>query len=552
MISSIIRRGLKCRSFSSSQSRRASQPDAWRYRPSLVALESRCLLSTVTNLDNAGAGSLRGAIASTPAGETVDFEKGLSGTIPLSTGELQIAKHLTIAGPGADLITVSGNHTSRVFDIGANYTVEISGLTIADGYDGIVGGGVVNHGRLTITDSTISGNAASAVGAEGGGIGNDGALTILHCIVSNNLGGGGAVGGAGGISNANGTVTILRSIISGNSSGGFRSSYGGGIGNYYRGTMTIIDSTISDNFVTANGFGGGIWNDGQLTVTNSTMSGNSVLDLGGAIASSGTATLTNCTFSGNTAGRGGAIANEGTMTIADSTVNGNSAITGEGGGIWDLNAVYSVTQLRNTIVAGNSGQSAPDFSMNLVSLGHNLIGDGAGGNGYDESDLVGTSNSPIDPLLGPLEDNGGPTYTMALQCGGPAIDAGDNTDAPDWDQRGDGFPRIVNGIIDIGAYEVQKGECDGSKPHGSQNSSKGFVGAALVRNESAQAGFKNFQLSADLQKNTSQLESESVGATQIRQGFQIPHGVPKALVDDSLFIDLHWVFRKLEMDGVIS
>jgi hypothetical protein len=88
-------------------------------------------------------------------------------------------------------------------------------------------------------------------------------------------------------------------------------------------------------------------------------------------------------------------------------------------------------------------------------LGHNLIGNGSGSSGFDPTDLVGTASNPIDPLLGPLADNGGPTLTMALLPGSPAIDAGDNTDAPMWDQRGPGFRRIVNGTIDIGAYEVQ-------------------------------------------------------------------------------------------------
>jgi hypothetical protein len=91
----------------------------------------------------------------------------------------------------------------------------------------------------------------------------------------------------------------------------------------------------------------------------------------------------------------------------------------------------------------------------LASQGHNLIGIGNGGSGYDPTDLVGSADFPIDPKLGPLQDNGGPTQTMALLPGSPAIDAGDNTDAPLFDQRGPGFPRIVNGIIDIGAFEVQ-------------------------------------------------------------------------------------------------
>jgi hypothetical protein len=90
----------------------------------------------------------------------------------------------------------------------------------------------------------------------------------------------------------------------------------------------------------------------------------------------------------------------------------------------------------------------------LTSLGHNLIGIGSGGSGYAPTDLVGTSTNPIDPKLGPLQDNGGPTWTMALLPGSPAIGAGGPTDS-EWDQRGPGYARTVNGATDIGAYEVQ-------------------------------------------------------------------------------------------------
>jgi hypothetical protein len=300
---------------------------------------------------------------------------------------------------------------------------------------------------LTITDSILSGNAATDDGGAGGGIANGGTLTIVHSTLSHNLGGR-LVGGAGGIANA-GTATILGSTISGNSSGGIRSSYGGGISNSNSGTMTITESTISDNSVAANGYGGGIWNTGQLTVTNSTISGNSVSALGGGIANEGTATVTDCTFSGNSAGRGGALDNGRTLTIADSTLTGNSAVAGDAGGIWNPYD-YSVAYLGNTIVAGNSAQSFPDVSGALASLGHNLIGDGDGGSGFTDTDLVGTAGSPIDPLLGPLQDNGGPTPTMALLPGSPALNAGDPDELGTADQRG----VVRTGGINIGAYQA--------------------------------------------------------------------------------------------------
>src|SRR5262249_37399020 len=103
-------------------------PQECTMRLFLELLEARCLPSTVTNLTDHDPGSLRDAIATTPSGGTVDFQPGLTGTIVLTTGELAINKDLTIVGPGADVITVSGNKASRVFDIG-NYTTAISGLT---------------------------------------------------------------------------------------------------------------------------------------------------------------------------------------------------------------------------------------------------------------------------------------------------------------------------------------------------------------------------------------------------------------------------------------
>jgi hypothetical protein len=106
--------------------------------------------------------------------------------------------------------------------------------------------------------------------------------------------------------------------------------------------------------------------------------------------------------------------------------------------------------LRNTIVAGNSADASPDLAGVLASSGFNLFGNSSGGSGYAPTDIL-----DVVALLGPLADNGGPTQTRALLSGSPAINAGDNADAPEWDQRGPGFPRIVDGQIDIGAFEVQ-------------------------------------------------------------------------------------------------
>src|SRR6516165_6073446 len=155
-----------------------------RYQPRVEVLEGRCLPSTVTNLNDAGAGSLRDAIASTPSGGTVDFQAGMTGTILLTTGELAITKDLTIAGPGVGVITVSGNHADRVFDIGAAFSVGISGMTIANGQaTNASGGGIYNSGTLTITSSTLSSNSTNLLG---GGIYNSGTLTVMNSVLSGN------------------------------------------------------------------------------------------------------------------------------------------------------------------------------------------------------------------------------------------------------------------------------------------------------------------------------------------------------------------------------
>ncbi len=401
--------------------RPASFPTRRRTRLDLEALEARWVPSTVSNLNDAGPGSLRQAILDTPAGGTVDFQPGLTGTIVLTSGEMDIVKDLTIAGPGASVLAVSGGRHSQVFrDADDRGSVTISALTIADGYDEHVvdGGGMTSGGALTVSNCIFSGNSAAF---DGGGIFNDGNLTVIN------------------------------SIFTGNSAG----RYGGGIAN--DGAVTVINSIFRDNSTTGGFFsaGGGIDNNpGTLTVMNSTFSGNSTGGVGGGIVTAyGTATVLNSTFSGNSAGSaGGGLFNNGVLTLSNSTFSGNSA--SGGGGVADQ--VDGPQMIRDNLIAGNTAPTAPDVRGPLNSQGHNLIGDGTGGSGYDPTDLVGTAAHPINPRLGPLADNGGPTPTMAPLPGSPALDAGDNAFSPGpYDQRGPGFPRIVNGVIDIGAFESQ-------------------------------------------------------------------------------------------------
>jgi hypothetical protein len=205
-------------------------------------------------------------------------------------------------------------------------------------------------------------------------------------------------------------------------------------------------------------FGGGILNYGALTLGNSTLDGNTAYN-GGGIFNQGTLAVSNVTLSGNSASFGGGINNVARLTLQSVTVSGNSASFG--GGLYNLNGfpTPSPLTLESTIVAGNTAPDSPDISGTLAATSaYNLVGDGSGLSGISDNDanhnLVGHP-----ALLAPLGNYGGPTQTMALLPGSPALDAGSNALAVDpstglplaTDQRG--LARVVNGAVDIGAFE---------------------------------------------------------------------------------------------------
>ena len=235
------------------------------------------------------------------------------------------------------------------------------------------------------------------------------------------------------------TVTISDLTIR-NGEGNF----GGGILNGGGATLTISNSTLSGNI---GGFGGGIFNTGTLAIVNCTVSGNAASE-GAGIYNGATSTITNSTLSGNAApGAGGGCVNLGTLQIANSTLSDNSS--GLGGGVFNIGTL----QIGNTILnTGDSGANISNSGGTVTSLGYNLSSDDGGGFLTGPGDQINT-----DPMLGPLQDNGGPTFTHALLPASPAIDTGDPnfTPPPFFDQRGPGFDRVVNGRIDIGSFEVQ-------------------------------------------------------------------------------------------------
>jgi hypothetical protein len=340
-------------------------------------------------------GSLRYCLANASEGDAITF--GVQGTITLSSGQLVVTKGLDIEGPGADQLTISGNNAARVFQINAGLTAGISDVTIADG-------------------------AVNGVLVEGGGIYNLGTLALSNCILSGNSTGfdGGAIGNGG-------TLTVSNSTLSGNSA----QRFGGGIAN--------IEGSGS-----------------MLTVSNSTLSGNFAVQ-GSCISNRGSlTTVSNSTLSGNVAGQsgvngaGGGIENFGTLVVSDSTLSGNSAgLTG--GGIWNGGGTLT---MNNSVVAGNSSGFGPDIAGAVAaSSSYNLIGNGSALTGISNGvngNQVGSASNPIDPKLGPLQDNGGPTETRELLAGSPALNAGDANELGVADQRG--VARA--GGVNIGAYQA--------------------------------------------------------------------------------------------------
>jgi len=378
-------------------------PAAPRAIPPQLALGGPSVV--VNSLADPGDGSceadectLREAIGAVDAGGTITFS--VTGTIALTAGELAIGKALSIAGPGAAALTIDAGDASRIALVQGAGAVSLADLTLANGATGGPGGCIQNEGStLRLTRAVVTGCTSQ--------------------------GAGGALGNAG---------------------------YAGTVGQMYLDRVTVSNSWA------ANG-GGGIYNnhDGLLTVEASTVSGNEGRE-GGGVGTTGYVTIRSSTFSGNSARfhGGGIYAADRPapgMDVSFSTIVGNVSDAdntgdGDGGGIFNSQGSFTLT---GSLVAGNAdrGGQAPDcgaLNPQIAAGGRNLIQNLTGCSAYAATAAV----SGVDPLVGALADNGGPTQTHALLVGSPAIDAA-GTPCPATDQRGVSRPR--GAACDIGAFE---------------------------------------------------------------------------------------------------
>lgn len=357
--------------------------------------------------------------------------RGLSGTLTLSAALPALFTNLTILGPGPEVLTVQAGGAFRIFETSSGSdTINISGLTLRGGAPAAGPGGAI---FLQATDT----------------------LNLGDCVVTGNQ---------------------------------VANNDGGGI--FSRGTLNVDGCVITDNHVSSGvGRGGGIASEGDLTLRNSLISGNTAAnpseDGGGIAVVDGSFLMVNSTVSGNSATNGGgifftALSPPLNAKILSSTITANQALDSEGGGIAvsSGNPANVVLEIQNTLIAGNSaaleGNDCSDddgLSGTITSLGYNLLGDEdqCAGEFNAAGDQVGTTAALLNPLLGPLAGNGGPTFTHRLLAGSPAVDAGDPSGCRDengallnLDQRG--FSRTGDGDgdglarCDIGAFEVLCGD----------------------------------------------------------------------------------------------
>jgi CSLREA domain-containing protein len=497
---------------------------------------AQCTLREALNNANANADTTGGDCVAGSGADTIQFSLPNPSTITLGGTQLSVTDSVTISGPGAAALTISGNNASRIFYVYNNsqaLAVTVSGLTLTQGTDPI-GAALSSKGEdVTLSSVTASGNTGDAISVTSGVV--SGSLTLTNSTVT------GTTAGRGVRAHHLNSVTFTGSTLSNNNT----TLKGGGAFLYRINTVAVDNVTVSGN--TATGRAGGLFLydiNGPVTISNSrvtgnqsgnrgggivfykplddvtiqdtTISGNTAVNRGGGIffykqSAGKTMTIRRTTISGNTAGGtfgGGGIffyKQSGTTLIENSTISGNTA--NRGGGVYDDTVQGGVLNIRSSTIAGNTatvdGGNAKLTSFPSVTIRNSILADGTAPAGADL--LTGASNVQVnfslvestngttfaggsgnnvtgsDPALGPLQNNGGSTQTRLPGATSPVINAGDPAfvPPPTTDQRG--LPRVVGAATDMGSVEVNGGTIVLSSATYSVNESAGTVTITINR-----------------------------------------------------------------------
>lgn len=460
-------------------------------------------LPVTSCLDDDDPGTLRNVVAVAAEGDVVDLSALTCSTITLTQGPIDtsvLGEHhlydLTVQGPGRGALTIDADNASQALVIGGfssdKGTFTANDLTIANGrYDSNLAaciegfGGALVLNRVDVTNCHASGTYSIVFG----GAVDVTTLSMTDSTITNSsaTGTGSSSTAVGAGAYASDSMTLVDSTISGNTlSAPFANNdgyatVGGGL--YSRGDLAMTNTTLSGNTIEAtndgeNARGGGVYVRGIATITGSTIDGNSADGEGGGIYKAiysvygepgapnppTVLDVVDSTLSGNSAARGGGIATSRPLTLSNSTVALNTAADGGAGvqfvlaGIEDSGGTLAVD---SSIIATNTAGDGATFAADL-DADDTLVISGA-------NNLVIVAGSALtlpadtllsDPMLLPLALNGGATRTHALLANSPAIDAGNNAAALEFDQRGEGFARVSGTAADIGAFELQQADSD--------------------------------------------------------------------------------------------
>lgn len=467
--------------------RKANQTRSPDAESRLPLARTTATLPVTSCADDGTPGTLREVLKLAGEGDTIDMSQLVCSTITLAQGEIDIgvfSEHhlyqINLVGPGRDRLTIDANHASQVLVHnhfrGFKGALSLSDLTIANGtYAGGLAGCIVASGDVTLTRVDIRNCSAS-----GGGPLFATALSSRNLRLEDSTitGSSGSTTGAGETRVVLGTVyskdaELIDSTISGNTitsvSGGNHANYfsaGGGL--YARGDVSLSRSTISGNSAITTGsgmqaLGGGLFVTGTASISDSTIDANAATGAGGGILkgvysvygdSGSTLTISNSTISGNSAAQGGGVSSARPTNIVNSTIAFNTSTAGAGGVLFREQGFDNLTfDVQSSIIAKNIGSVAA-IGADIGATG-NLSITGSNNLVIDAGQLVLPSDTllTVDPLLAALADNGGPTRTHALLVGSPALDSGNNSASLMYDQRGQGFPRVVGNGADMGAFE---------------------------------------------------------------------------------------------------